>query len=415
MQGMLKRAQTEILQKYLKKFPVVAVVGGRQVGKTTLVRYLLKEKRKYFTFDDAAVVVTAKDGPEAFLTQNSKITVDEVQKLPEILSTLKKLVDEKRIPGRFILTGSANLLMLPKVRESLAGRAVYIELEPLTIFEAIPQKLKIPKIIEMLKVSKAGTAWEKLSRLKPRKIPFKDLILRGGYPDPWLEKDNALRNAWFKAYIKSYLERDIRDISQIRNLHDFRKFLALAAFRSGQILSKSDLSRDAGISYSTAAHFFNLLLASFQIFTIEPYYRNIGKRLIKAPKLMWNDTGLAIHLQGLARWQDLERLGRVGHLLENKLAIELKALLSIFLPEAKLFYWRTSGGAEVDFVIENRGQVIPVEVKWAEKVSRYDLRGIESFLKDFKGSSEWGMVIYRGRNLLKIRENIFLVPLNYLF
>lgn len=415
MQGMIKRAQTALLEKYLKKFPVVVIIGARQVGKTTLVRRLLRDRRGYFTFDNEAVILTAKEGPESFLTQATKITLDEVQKLPEILSTLKRLVDEDRRPGRFILTGSANLLMLPKIRESLAGRAVYIEMEPLTIFESLPEKVKTPRIIQLLTAASAEAAWKKLNLFNHRRLPLKDLIFRGGYPDPWLEKDDHLRQAWFKSYIKSYLERDIRDISQIKNLPEFRKFLALAAFRSGQILSKSDLARDAGISYSTALHFFSLLQASFQIFTIDPFYRNIGKRLIKAPKLMWNDTGLAIQLQGLNRWEEIERLGRAGHLLENKLAIELKALLSVFLPGASLFYWRTSGGAEVDFVVQNKNILVPIEVKWAEKAGQYDLRGIESFLKDFGAASPWGMVLYRGKTLLRARNNIFLVPLECVF
>ena len=411
MQGMLKRLQTILLKRYLTKFPIVAVIGARQVGKTTLVRNLLKENRKYLSFDDESVILVAKDNPESFLTQAQKVTIDEIQKLPEILTVLKRVVDEKRIPGRFLITGSANLLLLPKVRETLAGRTVYIELEPLTIFESMQRKYPLPSLIRVLRTENPKQSWEFLSRLKLKKIPLKELILRGGYPVAWLEKDDNLRQAWFKGYIQSYLERDIRDISRIKNFYEYRKFLSLTAFRCGQILSKSDLSRDSGVSYSTASHFFSLLLSTFQIFTIEPYYRNIGKRLIKSPKLMWNDTGLALHLQGLTSWDAIERLGRAGHLLENKIAIELKTLLSVYMPWARLFYWRTSGGAEVDFVVEERGRLIPIEVKWAESVDRYDLRGIKSFLRDFETSAPWGMVLYRGKNLLKVRNNLFLVPL----
>ena len=130
---------------------------------------------------------------------------------------------------------------------------------------------------------------------------------------------------------------------------------------------------------------------------------------------MWNDTGLMIYLQGLAQWEDVERLGRSGQLIENKVAIELKALLAAFSPAAKMFYWRTSGGAEVDFIIQNKGFLIPLEVKWAEKADRHDIRGIESFLKDFPSEAAWGMVLYRGKELLKIRKNIFLVPFNRFF
>jgi predicted AAA+ superfamily ATPase len=407
---LLKRLPTVLLKEYLKKFPIVAVIGARQVGKTTLVRDLLKETRKYLTFDEETVVLTARENPRSFLTQEDKITIDEIQKLPEILPTLKQIVDEKRVSGRFLLTGSANLLLLPKIKETLAGRVVYIELEPLTIFECLKEKTSIPKLIKVLQAKSAENCWKILKQLKPNQVPLKKLIFRGGYPSAWLENNDHLRQAWFKGYVSSYLERDIRDISRIKNLYEYRKFLALAAFRCGQLLSKSDLARDCGISYSTANHFFNLLLSTFQIFIIEPYYKNIGKRLIKAPKLMWTDTGLALHLQGIDSWEELERLGRIGHLLENKIAIELKALLSVFMPLAKLFYWRTSAGAEVDFIIEHKGKVIPIEVKWAERIDHYDLRGIEAFLKDFRGSADWGIVLYQGNNLLKVKDNLFLVP-----
>jgi predicted AAA+ superfamily ATPase len=412
---MLKRLQTRTLKKWLKKFALVVIIGARQVGKTTLVRKLLKSSRKYFTFDDAATALSATASPEAFLLQSPQVTVDEAQKVTGIFPAIKKLVDEKKTPGQFIITGSANLPLLPKIKESLAGRAIYIEMYPLTIWESLPRKSAMPKLIKLLQQTSAQRAWNYLTKEKPTNLPLPKLICRGGLPDAWLENDEAARQAWFKSYITTYLEKDIRDLSQIKNLHEFRKFLSLSAFRSGQILSKSDLARDAGISYTTASHFFNLLLATFQIFTLEPYFKNIGKRLTKAPKLMWNDTGLAIHLQGLTSFTDLERLGRTGHLLENKIAIELKTLLEIFLPVAKLFYWRTSAGAEIDFVIEHKGRVIPIEIKWAEKISRQELKSMEIFLQDFKSSSPWGAVLYRGRNLLKIKESIFLVPLELVF
>lgn len=153
-------------------------------------------------------------------------------------------------------------------------------------------------------------------------------------------------------------------------------------------------------------------MATFQIFTIEPYYSNIGKRIIKAPKLMWNDTGLALHLQGISSWVDVEKLGRAGHMLENKMAIELKVLLSAFMPWAKLYYWRTNAGAEVDFIISSKDKLIPIEVKWSEKIDHYELRGIEQFLKDFRNRTSYGIVLYRGKNLLRIKNNLFIVPLD---
>ncbi|MDI6731385.1 MAG: ATP-binding protein [Candidatus Margulisbacteria bacterium] len=408
---MIKRLQTPILKKWLKKFALVVIIGARQVGKTTLVRKLLKTSRKYFTFDDAATVLSAASSPEAFLLQAPQVTVDEAQKVADIFPSIKKLIDEKRVPGQFVITGSANLPLLPKINESLAGRAAYVEMYPLTIWESLQRTAALPKLVKLVKQTSGRRAWNFLLKEKPTTIPLPKLICRGGLPNAWLENDDAARQAWFKSYVTTYLEKDIRDLSQIKNLHEFRKFLALSAFRSGQILSKSDLARDAGISYTTACHFFNLLLATFQIFTVEPYFQNIGKRLTKAPKLMWNDTGLAIHLQGLTSFADLERLGRTGHLLENRIAIELKTLLEIYLPSAKLFYWRTSAGAEIDFVIEHKSQLIPIEVKWAEKINRHEIKSLENFLQDFPATAPWGVVLYRGRSLLKVKENLFLIPL----
>lgn len=415
MKKLTKRIQTLLLNKYLKKFPVVVILGARQVGKTTLVKKLLSGERKYFTFDDEEVVLTIRDNLNAFVSQKGNLIIDEVQKLYEIMPAIKMSIDEKRIKGKFILTGSANLLRLPKVRESLAGRAVYLEMDPLNIFECMGNIQSEPNIIKLLRTDNPEKAWQILNTSKPRTIPLEKMILRGGYPDARKEEDNDSRQIWFKNYVKTYLERDIRDIQHIHNLYEFRKFLSLAALRCGQILNKSNLSKDSGISYSTAGQFFNLLLSTFQIFLIEPYFRNIGKRLIKAPKLMWSDTGLAAHLQGLNSWQDVQRIGRAGFLLENKIAIEFKSLLSVYMPMAKLFYWRTSGGAEIDLLVEHKGKLFPIEVKWSGKIDRYDLNSMKVFLKDFKKEASWGMVLYRGKSILRAVDNIFLVPFDYLF
>ena len=407
MKNLIKRIHAHLLERYLRKFPVVVVLGARQVGKTTLARKLIRGKRKFITFDDEGMIMTARDDLRAFVGQKGRLTIDEVQKLPEILSAIKMDVDEARVPGRFLLTGSANLLMLPKIRESLAGRAAYLEIEPLTIFESRGGIGSAPRLIKMLN---APNGWKALNSFDHKEMPLEKYIFKGGYPDVWLEKNTARIGDWFKNYIKTYLERDIRDLSNIHNLYEFRKFLSLLALRCGQILNKADLARDAGIPYTTAAQFFNLLLASFQVIAVEPYFRNIGKRLIKAPKLMWSDTGVAAYLQGLNSWGDAQRLGRVGFLLENKMFIEFKTILSVFKPAAKIFYWRTSAGAEIDMLIEDRGKLFPIEIKWSDKVDRHDLNSLKIFMKDFKKEAPWGMVLYRGKALIKAADNIFLVP-----
>ena len=411
MEKLIRRIQLEKLKKLLVKFPVVGVVGARQVGKTTLVKDLLSDKdRLYFSFDDPAVVLTAKTNPYNFLKQADFITIDEVQKLPEILTTIKRIIDEKRIAGEFLLTGSANITFLPKISETLAGRIVFLELMPFTIFELTSKLKDTPYSIEIIKSKNAKNCWDYLNSFKPHKIDFKKLIFRGGFPEAWFINDTSLRQEWFKGYIRTYLERDVRDLSHIQRLYDYQKFLSLSAFRCSQILNRAELAKDSGIPYTTANHYLDLLLATFQVFLIPPYFKNIGKRLIKSPKLIWNDTGLALYLQGINNWQDAERLGRISFLVENKIILELKTLLSVYLPLAKLFYWRTSAGAEVDLIVEYNQRLIPIEIRWSETVGYKDIVGLLSFMNDFKKRVSFGIVLYTGKQVLKFKENIFLVP-----
>lgn len=415
MEKLIHRIQTKTLEKYLKKFPIVAVIGARQTGKSTLVKDLLGMKRKYLTLDDTTNILLAAQDAESFLRQDLPVTIDEVQKVPALFPAMKKIVDNKRTPGQFLITGSANITLLPKISETLAGRIVFIEMHPIMIMEALRKELAHLSIGHIMKAKTSKQCWDILNSIKQSEFQMEKYIVRGGLPPAYLEKNNDTRQAWFKGYVRTYLERDVRDLSRIQKLHEYQKYLSLLAFRSAQIFNKAEVARDCGIPYTTAGHFFDLLLATFQIFLVEPYFRNIGKRLIKSPKIMWSDTGLAMHLQGLHSWEDASRLGRDAFFVENKIAIELKSYLSIYDPSAKLFFWRSSGGAEIDFLIEKRGQLIPVEVKWRSAVSLKDVTGMQVFLQDFKNEAPWGIVLYKGKQLLKIKENIFLVPYEYFF
>ena len=415
MDTLIGRIQAKTLDSYLKKFPIVAVLGARQTGKSTLVKDLLRTKRKYLTLDDTMNILLAEQDAESFLGQGVPITIDEVQKVPGLFPAMKKIVDSKRTPGQFLITGSANITMLPKISETLAGRIVFIEMHPITIMEALRRDLAHPAIGHIIKAKTAKQCWDTLNGIKPPEFSIEKHIVSGGLPPAYLEKNNEARQVWFKGYVRTYLERDVRDLSRIQKLYEYQKYLSLLAFRSAQIFNKAEVARDCGIPYTTAGHFFDLLLATFQVFLVEPYFRNIGKRLIKSPKIMWNDTGLAMHLQGLNSWEDAVRLGRDAFFVENKIAIELKSYLSIYEPSAKLFFWRSSGGAEIDFLIERGDQLIPVEVKWRSSVSLKDVTGMQVFLQDFKNEAHWGIVLYKGSQLLKIKENIFLVPYGYFF
>jgi len=409
--NIIKRIQRSLVKEHLKKSTIVAILGARQVGKTTLVEKLLGEDRDFYTFDDPALVSIAQSNPRSFLTQANKITLDEVQKCPAILSSLKRIVDEEKVPGRFLITGSANITMLPKISETLAGRITFVDIFPLTIFE-ICSFNENPIAIDILSCNNYNDCWNLLNKNNGREIPLEKFAFRGGLPPAWIENDDAARIRWFEGYVRTYLERDVRDLSQVRRLYDFKKFLSLMAFRAGQIFNMANISREAGIPYTTAVHFFDLLLATFQIFLLEPYFSNIGKRLTKAPKLIWNDTGIATYLQGLTKWEDAEKLGRAPFIIENKIAAEIKTLLSVYLPQAKLYYWRTSAGAEIDLLVEHGDQLIPIEIKWSENVIPKSTISMQFFLKDFEKKAPWGIILYKGENLLKLKENIFLVPFN---
>lgn len=407
---LIDRIQAGVIKRYLKKFPVVAVLGARQVGKTTLVRDILKENRAFFSFDDPTVVMLAEKNPTTFLTQNRHITLDEVQKCPSVLTAIKQIVDKKRIPGQFLITGSANITTLPKISETLAGRVVFVEVMPFSIFEVCTNLNKTPNAVEIILCRNSKECWELLHTIKPQKIHIEKFILKGGYPPAWFENDEVAREEWFKGYVRTYLERDVRDITNIRRLYDFQRFLSLAAFRCSQILNQAELAKDSGLPYTTSAHFFNLLLTTFQIFLLQPYFRNIGKRLIKSPKLIWNDTGICLYLQGIKNLLEAERLGRMPFLVENKIILEVKTLFSCYLPQAKLFYFRTSAGAEVDLVVELEDRLIPIEIKWSEKVDYKETISMINFLKDFSKNVSFGIVLYRGNQILKIKDNAFLVP-----
>lgn len=415
MKNWLPRLQMHALKKYLRKFPVTAVVGARQVGKTTLVKDLLAEERAYFSLDDPAVTLAADENPMVFLNQAPRITVDEIQKSPSLLNAIKRIVDAERKPGQFLITGSANITTLPQISETLAGRIAFVEMGPLTLSEADRRIDQIEETLDILSSPTATQCWKRLQTRKPHRLNLERDVIRGGYPSVCTEPDPTIRQEWFKAYVRTYLERDVRDLSRIQQLHEYQRFLSLAAFRAGQILNRANLARDAGVAYTTAGHFFDLLQATYQVFLLEPYSRNIGKRLIKAPKLMWCDTGLALHLQGITQWQDAARLGRSSFAVENKVALELKSALSTRLPLAKMFYWRTSGGAEVDLVIERSGQLIPIEIKYQEHVTQREVMGILNFMRDFRSQAPWGMVLYRGTHLLKLHDHLFLVPFGHFF
>lgn len=400
--SLLPRAAAGVVAQVLEIFPVVVVTGPRQTGKSTLVRDLMADPdRAYVTLDDLAVLGQAMEEPDALVRRAARMTIDEVQRVPELLLSIKRLVDEERTPGRFILTGSANLHLMKSVSDSLAGRAVYLTLRGMTRSE-LSGKGGVGKWEVFL--DEPREAWPGLIKADPgRAESWEAECRRGGLPVPALELDEpGARRLWYDGYVRTYLERDLQDLSQVASLPDFRRLLQATALRIGNPQSQADLARDVGLPPSTAQRYLGLMEASHQLLRVPPYSVNRTKRLVKSPKLYWSDVGLALHLSG-------EEMPRGCH-LENLVLLDLLAWQDTRSRRPELLYWRTSKGAEVDFVIESERGVLPIEVKSSARIRTKDLRHLRVFMGEYPDVCSVGLVLHTGHEVYWASDGILAAP-----
>ena len=404
MPPFLPRTAETLVERALATMPVVVLMGARQTGKSTLARMPPRaDRRSYVTLDDYDVLGQARTSPSDLVRRAPLLTLDEVQREPDVLLAVKAAVDEDRPrrPGRFLLTGSANLLLMAGVSETLAGRATYVPLWPFTRRE-------------QLGLGTAGI-WSELLATKPEHwldlvgsqvAPHEDwsaLALRGGYPTPALElEDRAGRELWYDGYVRTYLERDLQMLASIDNLVDFRRLMRAACLRLGGLLNQTDLARDVGLPRQTASRYLSLLETSYQLIRLEPYSVNRTKRLTKTPKLYWSDTGLAAHLAGVSELP--------GSYLENLVLGDRLAWRDASEPRAEILFWRTHSGEEVDFLIEVGGCLLPVEVKAASRVTPRDARHLQTFRAEYGEAVLGGLVLYGGEEVFWLAEGILAVP-----
>jgi len=403
MTGYVERDIASVIPAALRDMPVTVITGMRQTGKSTFLQNNPKLKnRRYVTLDDFAQLEAAKSDPDGFVRSDGPLTIDEVQKCPELLTAIKRVVDKKRRPGQFVLSGSANLSMLKGISESLAGRAVYFTLHPFSRREIAGAAGETPYL-------KRFFTKQELHKDGPRDTIKTEDILQGGMPSVCLGEVKN-RSLWFKGFEQTYLERDVRELSQVGNIISFRNLLHLAALRTGQLLSPSQLGRDAKLNAVTTSRYLSLLEASFIIQRTSPYLKNRAGRLIKSPKLYISDSGLACYLSGI----DSSKSELVkGAMFETYVAQNLAGIIDMRWPEANIYFWHVQGRYEVDFVIEAGNKCLAIEVKSAARWEDRDLAGLRAFLSSTPHCVA-AVLAYNGSEMVKLGERLWAVPLGLL-
>jgi hypothetical protein len=414
---MLRRHIQPLVEKSLADFPVVLITGARQVGKSTLAQALMTSdwQATYLTLDDRTVLDAALADSEAFLAaQSTPLVIDEVQRAPDLLRAIKRRVDRDRKNGQFLLTGSANLMTLRTVSESLAGRVALHQLFPFSWAERSGRS--VPSFLGDL--FKGGETEPLLRKYRGRRqtgFDLPDTILRGGYPPPSLMASAASRRRWFDSYRQTYLERDLRDLANIRYLSDFSRLLILSALRTGEMLNLAACSRELGVQQVTLRRYLDLLVLTYQVCLVPAYYTNVGLRLVKTPKLYVTDTGLACHLACVGSWAALGAQGRVGPLVETWVATELAKWIAVQGDDYRLYFWRTHTGQEVDFLLTRGEQIISIEVKASTRVESRDLAGIELCEQKLGKRIRFSVVLYQGDQVVGLGRRRVAVPFDVAF
>jgi uncharacterized protein len=358
----IERKISDDLRGTVKSFPVLVLTGPRQAGKTTLLEKLFPDFN-YVTLDIGNNAEAAETRPDVFLEQHPPpVILDEIQYAPSFFRHIKNYVDQHRGQnGLFIITGSQNFLLMESVLDSLAGRAVVIPFLGLSAEE-----------------------WDNAPEIRDS-CAWRDFLWRGGFPMLWANPDlTPSRDRWYQGYVATYLERDLRSLLNVGSLRAFARFLRACAARCSQTLNLSEVGRDVGISVPTAKKWLSVLQASSQVFLLEPYFRSLGKRLVKSPKLYFTDTGLVAYLMGFNSSEALWASRSAGVLWENHVVLQWIKHRDWKEPSMGLWYWRDQGGNEVDLLLERNGRLTAIECKLSEKPDKKETGSIER-LKTFYG------------------------------
>jgi hypothetical protein len=393
------RILANTIERAIKTFPAIVVTGPRQSGKTTLYKMLFSKTHHFVSLEDPDIRVRAKEDPLSFLNQyRPPVIIDEIQYLPELLSYIKTKIDSDRKPGQWLFTGSQNFILMDNISQSLAGRIATLTLLPFSI----------PELFNNAKKAKDYTNWLNNKKTIPikDKFSFSELILRGFYPEISANKE-VDRKLWCSSYITTYLERDIRSLTSIGDLSQFERFLIACAVRTGQILNLSDIARDIGISVPTAKRWLSLLETGHQIYLLYPYYKNIGKRIIKSPKIYFCDTAICSYLLGIHNRETLLGSPYLGNLFETMVVIDFLKRFLNFGDKPNMYYFKTRDGLEIDLVIEIAGYLYLYEIKSTMTILPKHAVSLKRIVNEFGSKIKEASIISRSHEDFMVVKPVF--------
>jgi predicted AAA+ superfamily ATPase len=396
----------------LKYSPVVIIIGARQVGKSTLVEDAIQQKiqARYITFDNFSILAAAQASPSSYIESlELPIIIDEIQREPAVLLAIKQVVDQNRKPGLFILTGSANVLTLPKAAESLAGRVEIYTMWPLSQGEITGKKEQFIDIIfSDQKITSLSNNLDKSDLIT--------ILVNGGYPEILNRSSIKSRNNWFSSYITTILQRDVRDLANLEGLTLLPNLLAILANRAGNLLSFSEISRITTIKATTLKRYMALLENVFLILKIPSWGKNLDKRIVKAPKIFLNDTGLLCYLRNINENNFENDHMLIGAVLENFVLMELLKQIGWSELKPSVYHYRTQTGQEIDIILEAPdGRVCVIEVKMKSQIDARDIAIIKSFSEENSNIFHRGIIFYTGNEVINFSKTIVALPINSLW